>query len=281
MHTTVPVRRSTRRVAVRRVEEGHGRTAADSSRTGWRPGGWARRHGPITAALRLLLSAVARDVVEGTVGLAEANRFLTGLGCDPLHGPTRVTFLVPVAQAMIHEDAATDIGELRAGLDQAQRFMRWTRLGGYPRGFRLTRPSTADLYTARRHTVASTVVRVEVTVPGHHRGQRPDTVAAALLAEDLGHLHGRDIEVLADPQAWPDAPHTADPHPQPDVDQGGGWPYIPVDLPDDGDYLNYGLDDGDPDPPRWDLRDPWAGPAPSPYALAGEDLVDLVESRRP
>ncbi len=206
----------------------------------------ARHHGSTTERQRRrLFDSVVRHVNAGSFNLDDANAFLQTLGIEQAAGPGQVSFRVPVAMAMIHEDAETDIGTFQYRLEEVR--MSWTRLDGYPSGFRIARPTRADVETARRHTVVATDLRLTVTVPAYSTTQQLVALAAALLREDLPHLR-EDVDILDEPTVWdiapqcPGSPDDTDSDDSGDGDgDGGGWDYH-ADEFDEGNYINYGLD---------------------------------------
>ena len=59
---------------------------------------------------RRLFDSVVRHVNAGDFDLDEANAFLHTFGIARAAGPGAVSFHLPVARAMIHEDVESDIG---------------------------------------------------------------------------------------------------------------------------------------------------------------------------
>jgi hypothetical protein len=227
----------------------------------------ARRHGATTEKQRRrLFDSVVRHVNAGIFSLDDANAFLQTLGIEPAAGPGQVSFRVPVAMAMIHEDAETDIGTFQYRLEEVR--MSWTRLDGYSNGFRIARPTRADVETARRHTVVATDLRLTVTVPAYSTRQQLVALATALLREDLPHLR-EDVDILDEPTLGDTAPQC--PGSPDDTDTGGdtggdtgdgdgdgdGWA-CHADEFDEGNYINYGLDtEPDEAVDEFDPTRPW------------------------
>jgi len=234
----------------------------------------ARRHGSRTdKQRRRLFDSVVRHVNAGDVDLDEANAFLHSLGIGQAAGPGEVSFRVPVAMAMIHEDAENDVGTFQYHLEEHERCMRYTRLDGYPNGFRVARPSRADIDTGRRHTIVSTDLRLTVTVPAYTDDQPLIAMATAMLCDDLTCLPD-DVDIVDEPSVWDLPPTTPGGHADTEraQDVAGGWAYQADEL-DEGNYINYGLDvDHDETADEFDHT---RSPRPrDPFAAHGEDSED-------
>jgi hypothetical protein len=197
----------------------------------------AKRHGQRTERQRRqLLRSAVRHVIVGNLDIEDANAFLRDLDIEPASGPGRVSFRVSASLAMVYEGAENNIGTFEYRLDEAQRGMRWTRLGGCPTGIAVARPTRPDLETLRRHTVVRADLRLTVTVPAY-LSQHLDDTAAMLLDHDLPGLCDQGFVLRGDPTVW-DTPPTRTVH----VDTTDSGAYLALEDLDEGDYIDYPLE---------------------------------------
>lgn len=208
----------------------------------------ARRHGSATEhQRRRLLDAIVLHTNGGGIDRDDANTFLQSLGIGPLNGPGRVTFRLPVAMAMIHEDFETDVGTFQYQLEEA--LLNCTaRLAGYLGGIRIARPTPANSEDGRRHTLVSTDLLLSVNISAYTTVRHLVGLATAMLRENLSRLEA-DVGILDEPTVHDIGPGRPSGHDQhagtldtdADALDDPAVGYRMEEL-DDGNYINYPLD---------------------------------------